>query len=159
MDTKKKTDVVLVAVTVILVIVLAVGFIYDRNSALLDRTNFYPISEDENLQLEKINKVGFLYMRAGYEARVRIKDGKSDEYIIKLAEAYGGAGQVLDYDQYKKYEADVLSGCTIKPNPLQDSFIWILGAPLEEKSTKNIVYIVTVEGPGEGYIYMYYSRK
>ena len=156
---QKKTDIILILVTIILVIVLIGGFIYDRNSALLARTNYFAINGDDNLELVKMNKAGFLYMRAGYEAKIKIKDGRADNYIIRIAETYGGAGQMFDYEQYKQYEAEVLDRVSLKPNPREDSFIWILGVPLEENSSKNIVYIVTIEGEGEGYIYLYYSRK
>ena len=156
---KNKKDVILVVVTVILVIVLIVGFIYDRNPALLERTNIIDLTHDDNLELEKMNKVGFLYARAAYEAKVRIKDGDAEEYIIRIASIYGGVGQMFDYTGYKQYEADVLTNVSIKPNPRDDTFIWVLGVPLKENSTENIVYIVTLEGEGEAFIYLYYSRK
>ncbi len=156
---KKKTDIILVVVTVILVLVLIGGFIYDRNSALLARTNYFAINGDDNLELVKMNKAGFLYMRAGYEAKIKIKDGNAENYIIRIAETYGGAGQMFDYTQYKEYETNVLNKVTLKPDPREDSFIWVLGVPLEEKSTKNIVYIVSIEGEGEAYLYLYYSRR
>ncbi len=155
---QKKSDVILICVSAILVIVLIGGVIYDRDSALLERTNYIVINGDDNLELVKMNKVGFLYMRAGYEAKLRIKDGLAAKYIVRIAETYGGEGELFDYDQYKEYEAKVLDRVTIKPNPLQDSFIWMLGVPLEENSSKNIVYIVTLENDG-AYIYLYYSRK
>ena len=156
---KKKSDIVLVIITIFLVFILIVGFVYDRNSALLARTNQIAINGDDNLELVKMNKAGFLFARAGYEAKIRIKDNKADQYIIRIAETYGGAGQMFDYDQYKKYETEVLDKVTLKPNPREDSFVWTLGVPLEENSTKNIVYMVSVEGNGESYIYLYYSRK
>ena len=156
---KSKKDVILVIVTVILVIVLIVGFIYDRNSALLDRTKRVAISSDENLEVVSMNKVGFLYMRAAYEAKVRIKDGRADNYIIQIASIYGGAGEMFDYNGYKQYETDALNSVSIKPNPRQDSFIWVLGVPLSDKTSENIVYIVTQEGNGDSFIYLYYSRK
>ena len=156
---KKKTDMILIVITVILVGVLIGGFIYDRNSALLARTNYFAINEDPNLELVKMEKAGFLYMRAGYQAKLQIKNGAADDYIIKIAETYGGMGQMFDYTQYKGYEADVLNNVSIKPNPRSDSFIWVLGVPLSATSTENIVYIVTVEGEGEAYIYLYYSRR
>ena len=155
---QKKTDIILIGVTVILVIVLIGGFIYDRNSALLARTNYFAINGDDNLELVQMEKVGFLYMRAGYEAKLRIKDGLAAKYIVRIAETYGGEGELFDYSQYKEYETKVLDRVTIKPNPLQDSFVWMLGVPLEENSSKNIVYIVTLENDG-AYIYLYYSRK
>jgi len=156
---KKKSDVILIIVTVILVIVLIGGFIYDRNSALLARTNYFAINGDDNLELVKMNKAGFLFMRAGYEAKIRIKDGMADNYIIRIAATYGAKGQMFDYDQYKDYEESVLDKVTLKPEPREDSFIWVLGVPLSEKSTKNIVYIVSIEGEGEAYIYLYYSWR
>ena len=156
---KKKSDIILIIITVILVIVLAVGFVYDRNTALIERTNHVAIVGDENLEIVKMNKVGFLYMRAAYEAKIRIKDGEADNYIIRIAQTYGGAGEMFDYTQYKQYEADALNGVTIKPNPREDSFIWVLGVRLEENSNKNVVYIVTLEGEGEAYLYLYYSRR
>ena len=156
---KSKKDIILVVVTVILVIVLIVGFIYDRNSALLQRTNLYDVSTDDNLEVVKMNKVGFLYARAAYEAKLKIKDGTAQGYILTLANVYGGLGQMFDYDQYKQYEADVLNSVSIKPNPLKDSFIWVLGAPLKENTKENIVYIISVESETEAYIYLYYSRK
>jgi hypothetical protein len=156
---KGKKDVILIIVTVILVIVLIVGFIYDRNSAVLQRTNLYDVSVDDNLEVVKMNKVGFLYMRAAYEAKLKIKNGNAQDYIITLASVYGGMGQMFDYTQYKQYESEVLTNVSIKPNPMQDSFIWVLGAPLKENSSENIVYIISLEGENEAYIYLYYSRK
>lgn len=156
---KKKTDLILIVITVILVGVLIGGFIYDRNSALLARTNYFAINEDPNLELVKMEKAGFLYMRAGYQARLQIKNGAADDYIIKIAETYGGMGQMFDYTQYKGYEADVLNNVSIRPDPRTDSFVWVLGVPLSATSTENIVYVVTVEGEGEAYIYLYYSRR
>ena len=156
---KGKKDVILIVVTVILVIVLIVGFIYDRNSAVLQRTNLYDVSVDDNLEVVKMNKVGFLYLRAAYEAKLKIKNGNAQDYIITLASVYGGMGQMFDYTQYKQYESEVLTNVSIKPNPMQDSFIWVLGAPLKENSSENIVYIISLEGENEAYIYLYYSRK
>ena len=156
---KVKKDTILIIVTVIMVIVLVIGFIYDRNSALLDRTNRLDITGDENLELVKINKVGFLYARAAYEAKVKIKNGAGDDYIIKIASLYGGAGRIFDYSQYKAYEAYVLASQSIKPNPREDSFIWVLGVPLKENTSENIVYIISLEGNDEAYIYLYYSRR
>lgn len=156
---KSKKDIILIIVTVIMVIVLIIGFIYDRNSALLDRTNKVAISSDENLEVVTMNKVGFLYARAAYEAKVRIKDGRADNYIIQIATIYGGAGEMFDYNGYKQYEADVLGNVTVKPNPREDSFIWVLGAPVNDNTSETVVYIVTQEGNGDSYIYLYYSRK
>ena len=160
---KNKKDIILIVITVILVGVLIGGFIYDRNEALLERTNRVAIAGDENLEIVSMNKVGFLYARAAYEAKLHVKNSNYDtwsQYIIRIAETYGGEGQMFDYTQYKGYEADALNGVSLKPNPREDSFIWVLGVPLSETSTENVVYVVTVEGEdAQVYIYLYYSRS
>ena len=122
---KKKSDIVLVIITIFLVFILIVGFVYDRNSALLARTNQIAINGDDNLELVKMNKAGFLFARAGYEAKIKIKDGNSENYIIRIAATYGAAGQMFDYEQYKQYEADVLDRVSLKPDPVADSFVWV----------------------------------
>ena len=88
-----------------------------------------------------------------------LKNNNAEDYIITLASVYGGLGQMFDYTQYKQYEADVLNNVSIKPNPREDSFIWVLGTKLKENSSENIVYIISIEGEGEAYMYLYYSRK
>ena len=50
MDGIKKREMILIVITVILVIILGIGFYYDRNSALLDRTNALAVSQDPNLK-------------------------------------------------------------------------------------------------------------
>ena len=152
---KKKSDIVLVIITIFLI----VGFVYDRNSALLARTNQIAINGDDNLELVKMNKAGFLFARAGYEAKIKIKDGNSENYIIRIAATYGAAGQMFDYEQYKQYEADVLDRVSLKPDPVADSFVWVLGTTIDDYSNQNIVYIVSLDNDGQAYIYLYYSRR
>ena len=156
---KKKSDIVLVIITIFLVFILIVGFVYDRNSALLARTNQISINGDDNLELVKMNKAGFLFARAGYEAKIKIKDGNSENYIILIAATYGAAGQMFDYEQYKQYEADVLDRVSLKPDPVADSFVWVLGTTIDDYSNQNIVYIVSLDNDGQAYIYLYYSRR
>ena len=156
----KNKDTILIVITVILLAVLVIGFVYDNNTSLLERTNNIAIKDDENLEIVKVKKIGFMYTRAAYEAKVQIKNGDADAYIINIALTYGGTGQMLDYEQYKEFEANTLDSVTIKPNPKQDSFVWIFGAPLDEKSDKKIFYVVCHEdADNKAFIYMYYSRK
>ena len=54
-----KKDIVLIVITVIMLGVLIGGFIYDRTPALLDRTNYFLISEDDNLRVSQIEKLKF----------------------------------------------------------------------------------------------------
>ena len=160
---KSKKDIILVVISVILVFVLIGGFIYDRNEALLDRTNRFAVSADDNLEIVKVNKVGFLYARAYYEAKLHVKNSNYDtwsQYLLRIAQTYGGEGQLFDYAQYKQYEADCLDTASLKPEPREDSLVWVLGVPLSATTSENMVYILSVEGDdAQVYIYMYYSRK
>ena len=155
----KKRELILIAVTVILVIVLGIGFYYDRTSALLDRTNALELSQDPNLKLEKINKVGFLFARQSYEARFRIVNNKWETYYTVISSAYGGGGGFCKIDGYKQYEEQALSKATIKPQPKSDAVIWIMGSKLGKDTDQGIVYIIDQEADGNSYLYLYYSRK
>ncbi|MBR3082459.1 MAG: hypothetical protein IKH06_06350 [Clostridiales bacterium] len=148
----------LIAITVILVIILAIGFYYDRNSALIDRTNRIAFSKDSNLKLEKINKVGFLYARQSYEAKFRIVDNKWGDYFNNISKQYGGGGGLCGYEGYKQFETQALSKNTIVPQPKADAVIWILGTPIDSKTKQNVVYIIDTEVDGNAYLYIYYSR-
>ena len=155
----KKREVILIAVTVILVIVMGIGFYYDRNSALIDRTNLVNFSEDPNLKLEKMNKAGFLFARQYYEARFRIQDNQWENYFQTIGAAYGGGGGICGVDGYKQFEAQALTKSSLKPNPKSDGLIWILGSTLGSDTAQNVVYVIAEEVDGNAYLYIYYSRK
>ena len=148
----------LIAITVILVIILGIGFYYDRNSALIDRTNLIAFSKDANLKLEKINKAGFLYARQSYEAKFRIVDNNWENYFNLISKQYGAGGGVCGIEGYKQFESQALTKSTIKPQPKADAVIWILGTPIDNKTKQNVVYITDTEGDGNSYLYIYYSR-
>lgn len=153
-----KKEGILIFVTVVLVIVMGIGFYYDRTSALLDRTNAVPIASDPNLQLEKINKAGFLFARQYYEARFRIADNDYENYINVLSIAYGGGGGYCNLEGYKDFAAKALPKSSLKPDPKSDSIIWIMGSKLGKDTEQNVVYIIDQENMGT-YLYVYYSRK
>ena len=155
----KKREVILIAVTVILVIVMGIGFYYDRNSALIDRTNLIKFSEDPNLKLEKMNKVGFLFARQYYEARFRIVDNNWEPYFKLISQAYGGGGGITGIDGYRQFEKNALQKANIKPNPKDGGLVWIFGSTLGSDTTMNVVYVVAEEPDGSPYLYIYYSRK
>ena len=155
----KKREVFLIAVTVVLVIVLGIGFYYDRSSALIDRTNLIKFSQDPNLKLEKINKAGFLFSRQYYEAKFKIQDQQWDKYFDVISNAYGGGGGVTNIDGYKAFEESVLQKASLKANPKSDGVIWILGSTLGSDTTMNVVYVIAEEVDGNPYLYIYYSRK
>lgn len=154
----KKKEIVLIFITVILVIVMGVGFYYDRSSALIARTNAVPIAEDPNLRLEKINKAGFLFMRQYYEAKFRIMNNDLENYINVLSIGYGGGGGYCGIDGYNQYAEQALTKASIKPQPKSGAIIWIMGSKLGKDTEKNVVYIIDEEPDGNAYLYVYYSR-
>ena len=154
-----KREFILIIITVILVIVLGIGFYYDRTSALLDRTNAVKFSQDQNLELQKINKVGFLFARSSYEAKFKIKNIDWGSYVDLLSKAYGGGGGFCGIDGYKQYEESALSKVSLKPQPKSDALVWILGSKLGNNTEKSVVYIIDEEVDGNAYLYVYYSRK
>lgn len=153
-----KKEVILIVITVALVIVLGIGFYYDRSGALIDRTNRIAFSKDANLRLEKINKAGLLFMRQNYEAKYRILDNKWDAYFQSISTAYGAGGGLCGIEGYKEYESQALTKNTIKPKPKADATIWIMGAPVSNNTKQKVVYIIDTEGDGNAYLYIYYSR-
>lgn len=154
-----KKEAILIVITVILVIILGIGFFYDRNSALIDRTNAVAFSKDSNLKLEKMNKAGFLFARQSYEAKYRIVDNKWDIYFGRISQAYGGGGGLCGIEGYKQFESQALVKASIKPVPKADATIWILGSKLGKDTTENVVYVIDTEGDGNSYLYIYYSRS
>ncbi len=153
-----KKEKILIFVTIVLVIVLAVGFYYDRSYALIDRTNYVVVSKDSNLKLEKINKTGFLYCRQSYEAKFRIINNKWEPYYDMISKAYGGGGGFCTIEGYKEFESQALTKNALKPQPKADATVWIMGAKLGPDTTKNVVYIIDTEADGNAYLYIYYSR-
>lgn len=153
-----KKEKILIVITVILVIILGFGFYYDRSSALVDRTNRVAFSQDENLKLVKINKVGFLFARQSYEAKFRIVNNNWQDYFASISTAYGGGGGLCKIAGYKEFESQALSKNTMKPKPKDDATIWILGTTLGSNTKQNVVYVIDTEVDGNSYLYIYYSR-
>ena len=154
--TKKES--ILIVITIILVIILGIGFYYDRSSALIDRTNAVKFSQDSNLKLEKINKTGFLFARQSYEAKYRILDNKWDNYFGIISQAYGGGGGLCGIEGYKQFESQALTKVSLKPVPKADATMWILGSKLGKDTAQNVVYVIDTEDDGNSYLYIYYSR-
>ncbi|MBP5654132.1 MAG: hypothetical protein J6X33_01315 [Clostridiales bacterium] len=135
-----KKDIVLIVITVIMLGVLIGGFIYDRTPALLDRTNYFLISEDDNLRVSQIEKHGFLYNRAAYEAKIEILDGYWETYYFALANLYQNEGQLMDFKEFKKYADMNLDKVSITPSPDSKATVWLMGTKLElSNAQKNAI--------------------
>ena len=158
MSQLSRKDVVLIVVTIVLFLIMVGGFVYDRNGALLDRTNLIPISTDENLEIVKVEKVGFLYSRSSYEAKIRIKNGMWQAYIDLIQNAYDGSGMLMMAPDFQNYSDITLNEVTMKPQPSADAFMFIFGSTIKVNSQETVVYILDQEDDGCAYMYIYYSR-
>ncbi|MCH4153703.1 MAG: hypothetical protein LKG26_04310 [Saccharofermentans sp.] len=150
---------ILVIVTVVLVLAMIGGFIYDRNDFILNRTNLIDIAGDDNLTVVSMEKHGSLFYRVSYEAKLRVNDNYWEQYMYKITVAYGVEGGFLTSDEYSTYEQSVLSDVTVKPDPADGAIIWLAGSTLNSKDKQNVVYIIDQESDGNAYIYLYYSRN
>ena len=131
-----RKDVILIVITVIMLGILVGGFIYDRTPALLDRTNCFLISEDENLEIRDVTKYGFMYNRVAYEAKIEIVNGYWETYYYALANLYQNEGQLMDFKEFQKYSDESLSKVTVKPHPSSDATVWLMGTKLEYDRSK-----------------------
>ena len=152
----KTRDIVLIAVTVILVGIMIGGLIYDRTPALLDRTNDYDFSQDENLEIVATEKKGLTFRRVYYEAKLRILNNYWEGYYLGISSALNAPGQLMSFEEYSKYEQDVMSNTMLRPVPTEDSVIWVCGVEYEDHANE---YILDEESDGNAYMYIYYSRK
>ena len=151
-----KRDIIMIIVTVILVGCMVAGFVYDRTPALLDRTNPYAFSEDENLKIIATEKKGFTFRRVSYEAKLQILNNYWEPYFTMVADTTGNPGQLMDKLEYQDYERQALSGAALKPVPSDDAVIWLCGLEYNDHA---LIYIIDQEDDGNAYFYIYYSRK
>ena len=159
MSQLSRKDVILIVVTVVLFLIMVGGFIYDSNGALLDRTNLINISSDSNLEVVKMEKVGFIYSRASYEAKLLIKNGSWQSYIDPIQSAYGGSGVVMMTPEFQNFNDITLNEVTIKPVPSSNAYIFLFGSTIKKDSKENVVYVIDQEDDGNAYLYIYYSRE
>ena len=150
---------ILIVVTVVLVLVMIGGFIFDMNKFVLARTNLYDFGSDENIEVVSMEKYGFLYYRTAYEAKLLVKDGYWDPYVLQLENDYSASGEFMDYEEYSEYAETALANVSVKPNPAELAIIWLFGSTIKEDSNANVVYIIDQEDDGYAYIYVYYSAR
>ena len=152
----KTRDIVLIAVTVILVGIMIGGFIYDRTPALLDRTNDYDFSQDENLKIIATEKKGLTFRRVYYEAKLRILNNYWEGYCIGIGNTFNFEGQMMTREEYLEYEQVALKNAQLKPVPAPDTAVWVGGVEYDDHAN---VYILDTEYDGNAYMYIYYQRK
>lgn len=157
-DEKKlrRKDIILIVVTVIMVLVLIAGYIYDINSFVIKRT--IGLVMDDTMVIEDMDKQGFLFYRVAYQTKIKIPYEETDNYILLFTGNYGVEGSVIPYDEYKSdVEAETFnSDLIMKPNPSEDYPVWLQGFKTEDGH--EVIIIIDVENETDSYIYIYYSK-
>ena len=157
MNSQKKEK-ILVAVTVVMVVILIAGFIYDRTPALLKRTLNYKLPEDT--RVVDIDKHGFLFYRVGYEAKVEINAYNPEEILTCFVQGYDYSGEMLERSVYDAVSSEIFSEyysyAKIKPDPAPGSSVWMMEITTEEGH--RILHFMDIEEGDHAYLYIYYVR-
>ncbi|MCR5201300.1 MAG: hypothetical protein K6C38_09330 [Saccharofermentans sp.] len=154
----EKKEKILVAVTILMVAILAACFYYDRNSALIHRTLPYKLPDD--VKLVDIDKHGFLFYRVSYEAKYEINAYNPEEILTFFVQAYGDSGQMLSNSDYQTMAAymfeNYYSYVDLKPNPAPGSGVWMQEADLV--GGHHVLNFIVLEPNEHAYLYVYYTR-
>lgn len=154
----EKKEKILVAVTILMVAILAACFYYDRNSALIHRT--LPRDLPDDIKLVDIDKHGFMFYRVGYEAKYEIDPNNPEEMLIYFDQVFGQSGEMLSGYEYQ-IMADYMfdnyySYVDLKPNPVSGTGVWMQEADIE--GGHHVLNFIVLEPGDHAYLYVYYTR-
>jgi len=149
-----RRDLTLIIVTVALLIVLAIAFVYDSNNLLFNRTSQFELTQD--MKIVQMDKHGMMFYRRGYECQISIPIDKMDGIATMIAQEYNFAGQVMDYDEYMTMASEVLNAQAMLPTPAEGSNVWVMS--VRTPDDHDITYIINQERETSAFLYVYYSR-
>ncbi|MBO4638078.1 MAG: hypothetical protein J5685_13175 [Clostridiales bacterium] len=147
-------DKILIGLTVILLIILGVVFWYDRNSAVLERTLPYQLTDD--MKIVEMNKHGSLFARSSYEVKIRISHEDPESVMDMISEAYDFGGGFIGPEEYADFSNGLFDGFRIRPNPEPNTFIWVMSA--KDEGYHEVTHIICSESATDAYLYIYYNR-
>lgn len=147
-------NIVLVCLTVVLLLGAFFMFFNDRNSAVLDRTLQYELTDD--MQIVQMKKHGSVFSRSSYEARIRIDANNPEAVVERIATAYDFAGALFPPLEYADLATQIFDGITIIPHPEEKTSVWVMSCI--DDNGHEITHIMCAEGPGEAYLYIYYNK-
>lgn len=150
-----RKDFTLILVTIFMVILLIVGFIYDRTPALIERTT--PIDMTDAKIVES-NKVGMIFYRRSYQVKIKINEAIANELLEDLAAYYNYGGYVLTNEDYQAQLYEDMSTERIHPYPGNLTSVWVLSMNDPEKPNYQLTYIVDYENDDCMYLYIYFNR-
>ena len=144
----------LVGLTLILIIAMGVMFFNDRNSAVLERTLQYELTDD--MQIVQMKKHGSIFSRSAYEARIRIDADNPEAAVELISEAYDFGGAVFPPPDYEDLASQIFDGIDIIPHPEENTAVWVMSC--RDDNFHEVTHIMCAEGTGEAYLYIYYNK-
>ena len=142
----------LIALLVIVIGALVAGLIYDRDEALIARTQPLPLGD--GVEVVEMHKHGFLFHRSGYEAKISIPHDHPEYMVQYLSELYQFEGELMLNAQYQVFCDQVFDGTMMEPVVEEGTNVWVQGAG--EENGASVVNIIVSEDPTHAYLYVYY---
>lgn len=149
-----KKDIRLVIATVILIVILIFGFIWDANSNVLGRTLDIEITDD--MDVVNMKKSGTLLYRIRYEARIMFPEENLQNIVTDILQTYQVEGDLYDSTEFEQIKSDIFSGGeTLVPSPITESAVLVI--PALSESGDEICFIFAIEDTGS-FMYVYWSK-
>ncbi len=153
-SSNSKKDTILIIVTIVLVIALAAGLFYDRNTAVFDRT--LKIERTEDMKILHMYKSGIMFYRNSYQAQVQIPTSRLGDFVTLVMNSYDFEPELYNYEDFVEQFSDVFASATIRPNPDPQSQIVILRGTDSDGNT--VTFVVSIEGESIAFVYIYFTR-
>lgn len=148
-----KKTVALIILLVAVIGALVAGLIYDRDEALIARTQPLPLGQD-GIEVVEMHKHGFIFHRSGYEAKISIPHDHPEDMVQYLADLYQFDGELMLNAQYQMFCEEVFDGSMMEPVVEEGTNVWVQGAGVEDGA--NVVNIIVSEDSTHAYLYVYY---
>ncbi len=149
-----KKDRNLIIVTVVLLLALIFGFVWDMNSFVLKRTLDVEITEE--MSVERMRKFGMMFYRKAYEAKIHVDRSKAEQVLNYIASSVGVQPDVMDYDSFLKYADETFDKEIVKPNPIEGTEVVVIKSVTSDGDYAT--FMMDVESDNDAYIYIYFAR-
>ena len=152
MGGNKRTVPVMIAIIVALGVVLAVFFIRDGKTSVIERKTSYKLPD--YCTIEEYVGYGSIFNRTGFEFKAKIDSVEHmNDVITTLHGLYGDDHHEIDISEFNIQKYSLFASQKIIPNPSTVS--WVIVGRLAEGS---VVGFVDIEDTTQPYLYMYYAE-
>lgn len=148
-----KKDKILIVVTVVLLVALVGGFVWDYNKFVLKRTLKIEITED--MDIISMKKVGILYYRRAYETRIRIPRDNAENVLNDISQAYECEADVMPYNDYLTFAQQTFQKELVQPAPEANTEVAVIQAT---DGDHLVTFMIDVENSNDAFVYIYYYR-